>query len=95
MCLAIPGQIIAMEDTTESVFQIGKVSFSGITKKINLSLVPEATVGDYVLVHVGVAVSVVDEDEAKKTMNFLQGTGDLDELFDELAQREEERKVSG
>jgi len=93
MCLAIPGQIIAMEDTIESVFQIGKVSFSGITKKINLSLVPEATVGDYVLVHVGVAVSIVDEAEAKKTMNFLQGTGDLDELFDELEQREEERKV--
>ena len=93
MCLAIPGQIIAMEDTIESVFQIGKVSFSGITKKINLSLVPEAKVGDYVLVHVGVAVSLVDEDEAKKTMNFLQGTGDLDELFDELEQREEERKV--
>ena len=94
MCLAIPGQIIAMDNTTESVFQIGKVSFSGITKKINLSLVPEAKVGDYVLVHVGVAVSLVDEDEAKKTMNFLQGTGDLDELFDELEQREKERKVS-
>lgn len=82
MCLAIPGKIIAMEDTIESVFQIGKVSFSGITKKINLSLVPEAKIGDYVLVHVGVAVSVVDEVEAKRTMDFLQGTGELDELFD-------------
>ena len=45
---------------------------------------PEAKVGDHVLVHVGVAVSVIDEEEARKTLAFLQGTGDLDELFDEL-----------
>jgi len=82
MCLAIPGKILSIEEEIESVFQIGKVSFSGITKKINLSLVPEAKVGDHVLVHVGVAVSVIDEEEAKKTMNFLQGTGELDELLE-------------
>lgn len=82
MCLAIPGKILSIEDQIDSVFQIGKVSFSGITKKVNLSLVPEAKVGDHVLVHVGVAVSVVDEMEAKKTMDFLQGTGELDELFE-------------
>jgi len=82
MCLAIPGKILAIDDTIDTVFQIGKVSFSGITKKINLSLVPEARVGDYVLVHVGVAVSIVDEKEAKKTMDFLQGTGELDELLE-------------
>lgn len=82
MCLAIPGKITSIEDTIDSVFKIGKVSFSGITKKINLSLVPEAQVGDHVLVHVGVAVSIVDEEEAKKTMDFLQGTGELDELLE-------------
>ena len=82
MCLAIPGKIISIEDHIESVFQIGKVSFSGIIKKINLSLVPEAKVGDHVLVHVGVAVSVVDEEEARKTMDFLQGTGELDEILE-------------
>ena len=82
MCLAIPGKILEIEIPVESVFKIGKVSFSGVTKKINLSLVPEAKVGDHVLVHVGVAVSVIDEEEAEKTLNFLQGTGDLDELFD-------------
>lgn len=80
MCLAIPGKILSIEDQSDSVFQIGKVSFSGITKKINLSLVPEAKVGDHVLVHVGVAVSVIDEEEAKKTMDFLRGTDELDEL---------------
>ena len=82
MCLAIPGKVMSIEDQTDSVFQIGKVSFSGITKRINLSLVPEAKVGDHVLVHVGVAVSVIDEEEARKTMAFLEGTGDLDELFE-------------
>ena len=82
MCLAIPGKILSIEDQIDSVFQIGKVSFSGITKKVNLSLVPEAKIGDHVLVHVGVAVSVVDEEEARKTMAFLAGTGELDELFE-------------
>ena len=82
MCLAIPGKILEIIEPEESVFQIGKVSFSGITKKINLSLVPDAKVGDHVLVHVGVAVSVIDEEEARKTLSFLEGTGDLDELFE-------------
>lgn len=82
MCLAIPGQILDIQEPEESVFRIGKVSFSGVTKKINLSLVPEAKEGDHVLVHVGVAVSVIDEEEAKKTLNFLQGTGELDELLE-------------
>jgi len=82
MCLAIPGKILDIEISDETVFQIGKVSFGGISKRINLSLVPEAKVGDHVLVHVGVAVSVVDEEEAKKTMNFLQGIGELDDLFE-------------
>ena len=83
MCLAIPGKIISIEDQIESVFKIGKVSFGGINKKINLSLVPEAEIGEYVLVHVGVAISIVDEEEAERTMNFLQGTGDLDELLEQ------------
>ncbi|MFT4566945.1 MAG: hydrogenase expression/formation protein HypC [Saprospiraceae bacterium] len=82
MCLAIPGKILEIEVSDETVFLIGKVSFGGITKRINLSLVPEAKVADHVLVHVGVAVSVIDEEEARKTMAFLEGTGDLDELFD-------------
>lgn len=82
MCLAIPGKLIGIEENTDTVFKVGKVSFDGITKRINLSLVPEAQVGDHLLVHVGVAVSVVDEEEAQRTLKFLQGTGDLDELFE-------------
>jgi len=81
MCLAIPGKVLNIEEQGESVFQIGKVSFGGVTKRINLSLVPEAKVGDHVLVHVGVAVSVIDEEEARRTMAFLQGSDDLEELM--------------
>jgi len=80
MCLAIPGKITRIDDIAENVFKIGHVSFGGIIKKINLGLVPEAKEGDYVLVHVGVAMSIVDEEEANKTLAFLRGTDDLDEL---------------
>ncbi|SDB34167.1 hydrogenase expression/formation protein HypC [Flavobacteriaceae bacterium MAR_2010_188] len=82
MCLAIPGKIIAFEDQIESVFKIGKVSFGGITKNVNLGLLPEAKIGDHVLVHVGVAMSIVDEEEAQRTLDFLKGTDDWDELKD-------------
>lgn len=82
MCLAIPGKILEIEIPEDSVFTVGKISFSGITKRVNLSLVPEAEVGDHVLVHVGVAVSVVDEEEAKRTLNFLSGMGELDEILE-------------
>ena len=60
MCLAIPGKIEAITAALDDVFRIGKVSFEGIKKEVNLALVPEAQVGDYVLVHVGAAISVVD-----------------------------------
>lgn len=81
MCLAIPGKILSIDETPENVFRVGKVSFGGITKKVNLNLVPEAVAGDYVLVHVGVAISIVDEEEAQQTYRFLEGSGELDELI--------------
>lgn len=59
----------------------GKVVFGGVTKETNLELVPEAKEGDFVLVHVGVALSLVDEEEAHKTLRFLEGTGEMDEIF--------------
>lgn len=81
MCLAIPGQIVSTElpEDAESML-FGKVRFGGITKMVNLSLVPDAGIGDYVLVHVGVAISKVDEAEAQRTLRFLEGMGELDEL---------------
>ncbi|MFI5188141.1 MAG: HypC/HybG/HupF family hydrogenase formation chaperone, partial [Chitinophagales bacterium] len=67
MCLAIPGKILSLKEAADKLFRQGKVSFGGITKEVNLCMVPEATVGDYVLVHVGVAISKIDEEEAQKT----------------------------
>ena len=80
MCLAIPGKIRSISDTQDELFRTGKVVFGGISREVNLMMVPEAKVDDYVLVHVGVAISIVDEDEAKKTFEYLKTIGELDEL---------------
>lgn len=79
MCLAIPGQITEL--ISEAAFaRVGKVNFGGIVKEINLSYVPEAAVGDYVIVHVGVAISRVDEAEARKVFAYLDELGELEDL---------------
>ena len=80
MCLAIPGKLTTITDQLDETFRFGKVSFGGIMKEVNLSMVPEAQAGDYVLVHVGVAISVVDEDEALKTFEYIRQIGELNEL---------------
>lgn len=64
----------------DETFRIGKVSFDGIIKEVSLTLVPEANVGDYVLVHVGAAISVVDEEEVAKTFELLKQMGELHDL---------------
>jgi hydrogenase expression/formation protein HypC len=84
MCLAIPGKIISIGPSTEDqIFRQGKVSFGGITKEINLCMVPDASIGDYVLVHVGVAISKIDEEEAQKTFEYLHQMGETNELTDQ------------
>jgi len=80
MCLAIPGKIVSIEPRSEESMRIGKIDFGGIKKKVNLELVPEAETGDYVLVHVGVAISKVDEKEANKIFEFLEAMEELDDL---------------
>jgi len=80
MCLAIPGKIISIENQVDIVFRFAKVSFDGIVKQVNLAMVPEAKIGDYVLVHVGSAISIVDEEEAKQTMDILYKMEELDSL---------------
>jgi hydrogenase expression/formation protein HypC len=82
MCLAIPGKIISITNQLDETFRFGKVSFGGINKEINLCMVPEAKINDYVLVHVGVAISVVDEKEAKETFEYLRQLGEVEELKD-------------
>ena len=80
MCLAIPGRIIAIEPSTDPTFRSGRVSFGGIVKQVNLCMVPEAEVDDYVLVHVGVAIGTVDEEEARITFEYLRRIGEVEEL---------------
>jgi hydrogenase expression/formation protein HypC len=80
MCLAIPGKIISIESKQEEIFLNGKVSFGGIIKEVNLSMVPDIKIGDYVLVHVGVALSKVDEEDAMQTLEYLKLMGEMNEL---------------
>jgi hydrogenase expression/formation protein HypC len=83
MCLAIPGKIKSIESQMDGLVRMAKVSFDGILKEASLELVPEAKEGDYVLIHVGIAISIVDEEEAKKTFDYLRQIGELDELKNE------------
>lgn len=80
MCLSIPGKLIEITSQLDETFRLGKVSFDGVVKKVSLTLVPEAKVNDYVMVHVGAAISVVDEEEAKKTFAILRQLNELDDL---------------
>lgn len=82
MCLAIPGKIKSIEYQYDGLVKMAKVVFGGITKEASLDMLPHAKIGDYVLVHVGVAISVVDEEEALRTFSYLSEIGELDELLD-------------
>ena len=77
MCLAIPGKIIGISGDDPEL-RMGKVDFGGITKDVNLTYVPDAKVGDYAVVHVGFAISLVDEKEAKKTLGYLKEIGEFE-----------------
>jgi len=77
MCLAIPGKILSCEDLQFT--RSARVLFGGTVRQVRLDFVPEATVGDYVMVHVGFAISKVDEQEAQRTYRLLEELGALDE----------------
>jgi hydrogenase expression/formation protein HypC len=85
MCLAVPGKILEITDD-EPLTRRGRVDFGGILKEVNLALVPEANVGDYVMVHVGIAISVVDETEAQQVFGYLKQMGELAELEPEVGE---------
>jgi hydrogenase expression/formation protein HypC len=82
MCLAIPGKIKSIESRYDGLVRMAKVQFGGITKEASLEMLPAADVGDYVLVHVGVAISKIDEEEAMKTYKYLEEIGEIDELIE-------------
>jgi hydrogenase expression/formation protein HypC len=73
MCLAVPGKIVTSEE--QNGVRIGRVQFGGIVREACLDLVPEATIGDYVLVHVGFAISRVDREEAERSYELLESLG--------------------
>ena len=75
MCLAIPGKVI--EITEENGMQMGRIDYAGTINSACLAYVPEVRIGQYVIVHAGFALSIVDEEEAQKTL----------ELFDEMAEK--------
>ena len=79
MCLAIPGKITSISGD-DPLMRTGKVDFGGILKEVSLAYVPEVKVGDYVIVHVGFALSRVDEDEAKQVFEYLREMQELSEL---------------
>lgn len=79
MCLGVPGKVVSMEENPLGM-TMGRVSFAGIVKEVCLAYTPEAEVGDYVVVHVGFAISKIDEDEAAKVFEYLKEMDDLGEL---------------
>lgn len=84
MCLAIPGRV--EEITSDGVIRMGRVNFGGVVKRVCLDYVPDVEVGDYTIVHVGFAISKIDEETAKQTLEDFRALGVLEE---ELANEEE------
>jgi hydrogenase expression/formation protein HypC len=78
MCLAIPGKVESLDESAYP--KMGKVNFGGIRKSICFEMLPEAAIDDYVLVHVGLAISVVDEEDAQETLRMLS----MDDVQKEL-----------
>jgi hydrogenase expression/formation protein HypC len=88
MCLAVPGKILSIEG--KDFARTARVSFGGIVKEVSLAYIPEANVGDYAIVHVGFAISLVDEREALQTFEYLKQMGELDELESSPEPRDEQ-----
>lgn len=79
MCLAIPGRVESI-DPSDPDLRMARVRFGGIVKEVSLSLTPEAEVGDYVIVHVGFAISRLDEEEAERVFEYARQIGELEQL---------------
>ena len=86
MCLAIPGKILSIVND-DGLMRTGRVSLGGIVKEVNLAYTPDAEVNDYVIVHVGFAISIVDEQEAARVFEYLQELENLDEDMNDALYR--------
>lgn len=78
MCLAVPGKVLSVEGD-DPAFRAARVDFCGVRRTVNLALTPEVKVGDFVLVHVGFALTRIDEAEAARTFDYLSRIGALEE----------------
>ena len=79
MCLGVPGKVVSLSHTPLGM-TMGRVSFGGITKEVCMAYVPDAAVGDYVVVHVGFAIAKIDPEEAERAWRVLAGLGETAEL---------------
>ena len=79
MCLGVPGKVVEIQENPQGM-TMGKVNFSGIVKEVCLAYVPDVQVGEYVIVHVGFAISKVDEEEAMQVFEYLRQMDELAEL---------------
>jgi hydrogenase expression/formation protein HypC len=79
MCLGVPGKVVRKEENELGV-TMGTVSFGGIKKEVCLAYVPEVAIGEYVIVHVGFAISKIDEQEARQVFEILKEMGDLEDF---------------
>ena len=93
MCLAVPGKIISIQG--EDLNRIGRVNFSGVVKEVSLAYVPDAQIDDYVIVHVGFALSRVDEEEAHKVFEYLKQMDELSELGENSAGDNDGERATG
>ncbi len=84
MCLAVPGKVISIGGE-DPIMRTGRIDFGGVIREVNLCYVPEVKLGDYVVVHVGFALSIVDEEEANKVFEYLREMGEID-IPDESSQ---------
>ncbi|NOZ35772.1 MAG: HypC/HybG/HupF family hydrogenase formation chaperone [Chlorobi bacterium] len=82
MCLAVPGKIISI-NSNNSEFRTAKVSFGGAVKEINIQWLPEAKIGNYILAHVGTALSIIDEEEAEEAIKTAKEFEDIQKTLDE------------
>jgi hydrogenase expression/formation protein HypC len=89
MCLAIPGKVESITGT-DQMTRMGRINFGGVIKEASLAYVPQVKVGDYVIVHVGFALSQVDEAEAHQVFEYLKQMEELDELRTEVEARARE-----
>jgi len=78
MCLAVPGKVVSIDESNPEL-KMAKVNFSGVSKEVCIQWLPDVSVGDYVLVHVGFALNKIDEKDAEETLRILREMGDIEE----------------